>query len=145
MPHKKIRGLVEHCRVIFFLKQFDRMKKMKTFDFTLYALPKVSLNEWYGGTHWSKRKDIKNAYHMVISNQKNQLREIEINKPCEVSYDFYFCGRTLDASNTAAMIKLIEDVIFEKKDDAKTIQKISVSSKKSEIGRDYVNISIIYT
>ena len=31
-------------------------------DITLKDLPKISLNEWYAGKHWTERSDLKKSY-----------------------------------------------------------------------------------
>ena len=38
-------------------------------EITLKGLPKISLNKWYAGTHWTKRKKIKDEYKKIIKNQ----------------------------------------------------------------------------
>lgn len=96
-------------------------------EILLYNLPKVSLNEWYSGAHWTKRQDLKLTYKFVI---KNQFKEILTGDFYEVQYIFYFKNNPLDASNCVAMLKLIEDIIFEK-DGYKNIKKISIESKKA--------------
>lgn len=38
-------------------------------DITLYNLPKISLNKWYAGMHWTKRKKIKDNYTQIVRSQ----------------------------------------------------------------------------
>jgi hypothetical protein len=57
----------------------------------------------------------------------------------EVDYNFGFSKRPLDASNAIAMVKMIEDVLFES-DSYKTVKRISISSNKSK--EDYVHIIV---
>jgi len=100
-------------------------------------LPKISLNEWYSGTHWTKRKKIKDAYKYIIKSQhKGQF--LKSNK-YEVEYTFYFKSRPLDASNCVAMVKMIEDVLFE--DDKWDIVE-SITMKSRKVKEEYVEINI---
>ncbi|MCK5605324.1 hypothetical protein KAR91_25755 [Candidatus Pacearchaeota archaeon] len=95
----------------------------------LKDLPKISLNLWYSGTHWSKRKEIKDNYHWLI---KSQFKHVfSKDKQYEVDYVFYFKGAPLDVTNCAAMVKLIEDIIFQD-DNWKIINKITISSRKAK-------------
>lgn len=104
----------------------------------LKNLPKISLNEWYSGNHWTKRKAIKDKYYWLI---KQQFKDVlSKSKTYHVSYSFYFKTKPLDCSNCVAMIKLIEDIIFED-DNFKVIQSITIESHKSE--SEYVLIEII--
>jgi len=93
-------------------------------------LPKISLNKWYAGTHWTARKKIKDAYKKLI---KHKVEDGEY----DVEYTFYFKSRPLDATNTIAMAKMIEDIIF-KNDSYKKIKSVTLKSRKSK--NDYVEI-----
>lgn len=104
---------------------------------TLYGLPKISLNKWYAGTHWTKRKKMKDQYVTFIQSQFNKVLP-KVNA-YSVKYDFTFKSRPLDASNCVAMVKMIEDVIFEN-DGYNVIKNISISSSKGK--EDFVIISI---
>jgi hypothetical protein len=104
----------------------------------LKDLPKISLNKWYAGTHWTKRKEIKDNYKLII---KNQFKEVlSKDKHYHVSYYLCFKTRPLDASNCAAMVKLIEDVIFED-DNFKIVESITIQSVHGNT--DFVEIEII--
>jgi hypothetical protein len=103
----------------------------------LKGLPKISLNEWYAGNHWTKRKAIKDQYHWIIKSQFKGV--LSRDNVYEVDYAFYFKNNALDASNTIAMVKMIEDIIFEY-DGWKVITKITISSRKGT--EDLVNIEI---
>ena len=96
-------------------------------------LPKISLNKWYSGQHWSKRKQTKDIYKLLI-NQKEKLKG-KFN--CE--YHFYFKSRPLDASNCVAMVKLIEDCLIEN-DAYNYIKSILITSKKAD--RDQVVVKV---
>ena len=95
----------------------------------LQGLPKVSLNKWYAGTHWTSRKKLKDTYTLIIKSQFKDVLSKE--KQYEVKYDFNFNKRPLDASNCVAMVKMIEDVIFED-DSYKIVKKIIITSNKSK-------------
>lgn len=101
-------------------------------EYIFYDLPKVSLNSWYSGTHWSKRKKLKDEYKWLI-------RVPHVATPCKCEYHFEFKSRPLDCSNTIAMVKMIEDCIFSD-DGVNVVQEIKVSSRKGK--RDKVTIKI---
>ena len=103
----------------------------------LKSLTKISLNEWYSGNHWTKRKQIKDSYFWIIKSQfKDTLSKVD---KYIVEYEFIFKTRQLDASNTIAMVKMIEDIIFED-DKWDIITKLIISSKKGK--EDLVIITI---
>ena len=103
----------------------------------LTGLPKVSLNVFYSGVHWTKRKKIKDRYKLIIKSQFKQVLSKE--NSYSVTYLFNFKTRPLDASNCVAMVKLIEDVIFED-DNYKIVNSITIKSRKSK--QDSVEIKI---
>ena len=106
-------------------------------EIILKDLPKISLNSWYSGKHWTYRKKIKDKYILLV---KSQFKTVfSKQKKYEVEYFFYFKTRPLDASNCVAMVKLIEDIIFEN-DSYKIIEKITISSKKNT--SEFVKITI---
>ena len=35
----------------------------------LEDLPKISLNAWYSGNHWTKRKKMKDSYKTIVKSQ----------------------------------------------------------------------------
>jgi hypothetical protein len=95
----------------------------------LKDLPKVSLNKWYAGCHWTKRKKLKDTYTLMV---KSQFKGVfSKDKQYDVRYDFNFDKRPLDASNCVAMVKMIEDIIFED-DSYKIVKKITITSSKSK-------------
>lgn len=105
---------------------------------TLIGLPKTSLNKFYAGMHWTKRKHIKDNYTLLV---KSQFKHVfSKDSQYEVDYMFCFKNKPLDASNTIGMVKLIEDIIFED-DKYNIILKISISSGKSQ-SEDYVVITV---
>jgi hypothetical protein len=100
-------------------------------------LPKISLNKWYAGEHWTVRNKLKETYIWII---KSQFKAVLSKKDVyECEYTFTFKSKPLDASNTIAMVKMIEDIIFED-DKWDIVTKISISSKKGT--EDLVNIEI---
>ena len=103
----------------------------------LTDLPKVSLNKWYAGMHWTKRKKIKDNYTQIV---RSQFREVlPKDKSYSVEYCFTFKNRPLDASNCVAMVKMIEDIIFED-DSYKVVHSILITSCKGE--RDSLEINV---
>ena len=104
----------------------------------LTDLPKISLNAWYSGsTHWSKRKKMKDSYTQIVRSQFTEV--LSKDKSYNVEYCFTFKSRPLDASNCVAMLKMVEDIIFED-DSYKIISSILISSGKGE--RDTLEINI---
>ena len=109
----------------------------KSTTITLKDLPKLSLNQWYGGTHWTKRKKLKDQYILLT---KSQFKGVfPKNNQYVVHYAYFFKTRPLDASNAIAMTKMIEDIIFED-DKWDIIREISISSQKAK--QDYVTITV---
>jgi hypothetical protein len=102
---------------------------------TFKGLPKISLNEWYSGAHWSERKKIKDAYKWII---RSQVKE-KFTESCEVEYIFTFKSRPLDCSNCVAMAKMIEDCLFPK-DDIKVVKSMKLTSKKGKEDKVTINI-----
>jgi len=103
----------------------------------LTNLPKVSLNLFYAGVHWTKRKKLKDKYKLLIKSQFKQV--LSKDKTYEVEYTFNFKTRPLDASNCVAMVKLIEDVIFED-DNYKIVTSLKIKSRKDKF--DSVEIEV---
>ena len=96
-------------------------------EIILTDLPKISLNKWYAGMHWTKRKKIKDTYTLMVKSQFNKI--LPKADQYETEYHFTFKSRALDASNCVAMVKMIEDIIFED-DSYKIIKSILISSCK---------------
>ena len=103
----------------------------------LKDLPKVSLNVWYSSKHWSFRKKLKDNYTLIV---KSQFKEVlPASESYDTEYHFTFNSRPLDASNCVAMVKMIEDIIFES-DGYKVIKSILITSTKGD--QDIVEIKI---
>jgi len=103
----------------------------------LKDLPKVSLNVWYSSKHWSFRKKLKDNYTLIV---KSQFKDVlPASESYDTEYHFTFKSRPLDASNCVAMVKMIEDIIFEI-DGYKVIKSILITSEKG--AEDKVEIKI---
>lgn len=106
----------------------------------LINLPKLSLNKWYASAHWTERKRIKDVYKVII---KSQFRKVfPKDKVYVCKYVFIFKSRPLDSSNCVAMLKLIEDIIFED-DSYKIIPQLTMESKKGKEEKVIVEITEI--
>lgn len=103
----------------------------------LEGLPKVSLNEIYAGSHWRKRKSLKDNYIAVIKSQFKTI--LPKDKTYSVEYIFHFKSRALDVSNTVYMLKMIEDIIFED-DSYKIVKELNIKSIKAD--HDHVEIIV---
>ena len=103
----------------------------------LNDLPKVSLNQWYAGKHWTHRQKMKKIYQSLVKSQC--ARVFPKDDKYVVSYYFTFKSNPLDASNCIAMVKMIEDIIFE--DDKWDIVKIgAIESIKGKADKVEVRI-----
>ena len=100
-----------------------------------FELPKISLNDWYTGEHWTKRKKIKDDYAWLVKAATNR----KFTEPCSVNYLFEFKRNALDCSNCVAMVKMLEDCLFPK-DGIKVVKKISIESRKST--KELVTVTI---
>lgn len=93
--------------------------------FVFHDLPKISLNEWYAGSHWSVRKKLKDKYKALVY-KETKYKE---TKPCECEYIFEFVSHPLDCTNCVAMAKMIEDIILPK-DDISIVKSVKLTSLK---------------
>ena len=94
------------------------------FEFT--GLPKISLNEWYAGSHWSVRKRLKDKYKAIVRSQTS-YKEL---KKCKCEYIFEFTTHPLDCTNCTAMAKMIEDILIPD-DSINIVTSVTLTSKKS--------------
>jgi len=106
----------------------------------LKDLPKISLNKYYSGGHWSKRHNDKNNFIAAVNHQCKSL--FTKDKQYVVDYTFNFKKNPLDASNCAGMLKMIEDIIFES-DGPKIVRKISIESRKANSDSVEINVRIL--
>jgi hypothetical protein len=103
----------------------------------LTNLPKVSLNQWYSGKHWTSRQKTKKLYILQVKSQCKRI--FSKDNQYTVHYAFEFKRNPLDSSNCIAMVKMIEDILFE--DDRWDIIDLgSITSRKSK--EDKVTILI---
>lgn len=105
----------------------------------LNDLPKISLNKWYAGSHWTKRKKIKDSYTLLIKSMTGLV--FSKTNFYEVDYLFEFANSPLDASNCSAMVKLIEDVIFES-DSYKVVRSISIKSRRGKKNKVTIKVKM---
>jgi len=108
-------------------------ERMKTI--ILKDLPKVSLNQFYAGIHWTKRKAYKDAYKLLIASQTKEI----FTAPCRVMYRFTFKNNALDCSNCIGMVKMIEDCLFPN-DSYKIVKSMMITSERGK--RDSVEITV---
>ena len=80
---------------------------MITFRIPLNGL-KTSTNLFYVGTHWSKRKELKDSILSYARVFCKKSRAIE-RWPVSIRYRFIFETRPLDTLNTAILAKMFED------------------------------------
>jgi hypothetical protein len=105
-------------------------------SYTFTDLPKISLNDWYGGKFWAERARIKKIYSMLLTS-----RIKKISYPCTTAYLFEFRTRPLDASNTIAMVKMIEDIIFPD-DSVEIVKEIRMKSFRSPRAKELKELGI---
>jgi hypothetical protein len=103
----------------------------------LIDLPKVSLNDWYSGGFWGSRKKMKDNYYWLVKSQYKRV--FSKTQKYFVKYHVEFKKNPLDASNTIAMVKLIEDILFES-DGYKIVRGIEITSDKGK--NDKVTITV---
>lgn len=95
-----------------------------------YKIPitgvKVSTNKIYAGTHWSKRKQIKDNVLDYAAAFCRPLKAVD-TYPVEIHYQFLFLSRPLDTLNTAYLAKCFEDSLVSlgviKDDSPKYVKK----------------------
>src|SRR3990167_5356300 len=71
---------------------------------------KFSTNKIYAGTHWGKRKSIKDVIARHAEFFCRPAARI-VAYPVEIRYRFCFATRPLDTTNTTALIKMFEDAL----------------------------------
>jgi len=91
------------------------------------GLPKISLNQFYSGIHWSKRVKAKEAYQYLVKAQYKH--KFSKDNQYAVSFNFGFEKYPLDADNVGAMAKLLIDCLFED-DKYDIIRSVTYSSNK---------------
>lgn len=105
---------------------------MKTYKIELNDLPKISLNKFYAGIHWTKRKKMVDQFKWFVKDQYKAV--FSKDGEYDVDYLFEFKKNALDAMNCVGMAKCIEDTIFED-DKWDIVNKVSMRSIKSTRNR----------
>ncbi len=107
---------------------------------------KISTNAIYAGTHWTKRKKLKDSYLWLTKGPFKLLKPAE--GKVDIDFTFFWAGRALDSSNVSFLVKMLEDCLVEygiiKDDTIKHVGRVSMESKKSKSGSrgDYCVINI---
>ena len=104
--------------------------------FELDISNKVSFNDFYEGGSWKFRHSVKKKYKKAFQEFHHRVSS---DSKYNVDYEFSFKSRPLDSTNTMAMVKMIEDIIFEK-DNYKIVRRVSTVSNKGE--KDFVKITV---
>lgn len=106
----------------------------------------VSSNEFYSNKlHWSRRKRIKDDYHILVKAEINKIKKVEpITFPLMLRIDYFFKTRMFDVSNTFIMTKMIEDSLVKSKilqdDTPKWVPEIRSTCQRSEQEFNWVSI-----
>ena len=107
---------------------------------------RVSLNKFYAGMHWTKRKKLADTWHMWVRSHliKAGVKPIK-NYPISVHYTFSFKSRPQDWLNCGGMVKMIEDAmvgLILEDDGPKYIQSGTITVVVDKTKSDYVTIEI---
>ena len=106
----------------------------------------VSSNEFYSNKlHWTRRKRIKDDYHVLVKAETNKIKKVEpITFPVMLRIDYFFKTRMFDVSNTSIMTKMIEDSLVKSKilqdDTPKWVPEIRSSCQRSDQDFNWVSI-----
>ena len=106
-------------------------------EIILKDLPKVSLNKFYAGVHWTTRKKMKDDYSLLVKSQFKHIFSKDKQYVC--IYSFTFKNNPLDCSNTIGMVKMIEDIIFED-DKWDIVRQITIVSMKGK--SNFIKITV---
>lgn len=106
------------------------------------VLPKkVSANVIYAGKHWTFRAKIKEVYLRDTIEFKNLKK---VKEKCDLRFDFYFKGKTLDSSNCLYMAKMLEDCLVHykilKNDTIEFVEDFTVKSQKGTADKVIITI-----
>ena len=112
----------------------ENIKIVHQFEFRKFK--KVSFNDFYEGGTWKFRHSVKRKYKRQFSDWDNV---VNADKQYNVDYEFEFKSRPLDGTNTMAIVKMLEDIIFEK-DNYKVVRRVSTMSSKGK--EDLVKITV---
>ena len=104
---------------------------------------KVSLNQYYAGMHWTKRKKLKDDYLIWFSQYKNKFQKF--TSQVEIQFDFHFRKQPLDCDNCVAIAKMVTDCMIKadiiQDDSYKHIVKVAYTSKKTK-DENYIDVEI---
>lgn len=103
---------------------------------------KVSTNNIYAGSHWTKRKRLADLYHeSLIEHRKIRVKEY----PVSISYIFTFKSKPLDCDNCGYMGKLLKDGLRKWKviedDSPEYVQSCTFISRKGDTDQVEIVIS----
>jgi len=105
---------------------------MRELDKYIIELPqKLSTNDIYKSSHWTKRKGHKDIYRQLVP----FLRKVPKPKlPTHIHLNFYFRSYPLDCDNCSYMVKLFIDCLIEAEvipnDCTKNVRAITITSQK---------------
>lgn len=117
------------------------------YTITIPALP-PSLNAYYAGVHWSKRKKDADQWHMAfgMAYKAAQLPTL-LQYPITLSCTLFSKGNARDADNCVIGSKFAGDALVKygylPDDSPKYISTVILNSKKSEDGEDKTVIQIL--
>ena len=106
----------------------------------------VSSNEFYSNKlHWSRRKRIKDDYHVLVKAETTKIKKVEtITFPIMLRIDYFFKTRMYDVSNCSIMTKMIEDSLVKSKilqdDSPKWVPEIRSTCQRSDTDFNWVSI-----
>ena len=110
---------------------------------TLKDIPKVSTNKFYEGTHWSKRKTIKDQILLLT---KKKFKEIDfIDNKVDIHFTFNWQKNPLDSDNNSFLVKCLIDCLVKygvlKNDTITYVGRVSMESVKEKT-ENYVEIEL---
>lgn len=106
-----------------------------------------SLNKWYVGLHWTKRKKEADKWHLLVKKAVGR-KKAELEFPVSLHFHFNFGKgrRTYDVSNCAATVKLIEDGLCKAgvlpDDTAKYVNEITMTVEKKSTGPTFTEVEV---
>jgi len=114
---------------------------------TVPALP-PSLNAYYAGAHWSKRKRDADEWHLAFGMAYKAAKlPTMLQYPITLSCTLFCKGNVRDADNSVIGAKFAGDALVEygylPNDTPQYIPTVILSSKKSEDGQDKTVIQIL--
>lgn len=98
------------------------------------------MNQFYAGKSWIYRKEMKDLYKIIVNASLNfDLPLFDAKRKYYCEYTFTFKMNPLDASNCTAMIKMVEDLIFEK-DNYNIVLGFKCESRKGNIDNLFIKV-----